>query len=314
MIDAGKTPVTKRKVRSQKYVQKKIDEMSEMMGKLVIGDSYATSDSEMMKDKFHSSTNGSTKIQILTLLPVSWTIKRIEIEFGTTNYMARKAKNLVKEKGIMSTSNLKPGHSIEESKIDTVVGFYESDNCSRMMPGMKDFISVRQVDGSRVHIQKRLVLSNLRELYQSFKEKYPGEKIGFSKFAQLRSKHCILAGASGTHSVCVYTIHQNEKLMLLSLKLSTLTENANIPLKTYHDYLAQLTCNTSTPNCHLENCKACPGVITLKARLLRLLDDNEIDDVTYKQWTAVDRSTLETISMPADDFVDALCDKLEVLF
>ena len=122
-----------------------------MMGKLVIGDSYATSDSEMikqLKDKFHSSTNRSTKIQILTLLPMSWTIKRIEIEFGTTNYMARKAKKLVKEKGIMSTPNPKPGHSIEQSKIDTVIGFYESDNCSRMMPGMKDFVSVRQVEST----------------------------------------------------------------------------------------------------------------------------------------------------------------------
>ena len=101
--------------------------------------------------------------------------------------------------------------------------------------------------------------------------------------------------------------------MLLSLKLSTLTENDDIPLKTYHDCLAQLTCNPSMPNCHLENCKACPGVITLKAHLLRLLNDIEIDNVTYKRWTAVDRSTLETISMPKDDFVDALCDKLEVL-
>jgi hypothetical protein len=33
-------------------------------------------------------------------------------------------------------------------------------------------------------------------------------KIGFSKFCELRPKHCILAGASGTHSVFVHTIYQ----------------------------------------------------------------------------------------------------------
>lgn len=61
--------------------------------------------------------------------------------------------------------------------------------------------------GGRRHIQKRLVLCNLKELYQNFKDKHPSLKIGFSKFAELRPRYCVLAGASGTHSVCVCTIH-----------------------------------------------------------------------------------------------------------
>ena len=84
------------------------------------------------------------------------------------------------------------------------------------MPGKKDFVSVKQ-EGKRVQVQKRLMLSNLREVYREFKEKFPDRKIGFSKFAELRPKHCILAGASGTHSVCVCTIHQNVKLMMFSM-------------------------------------------------------------------------------------------------
>ena len=76
------------------------------------------------------------------------------------------------------------------------------------MPGKKDFVSVKQ-GGKRLHVQKRLVLSNLKEVYCKFKRQFPDYKIGFSKFAELRPKHCILAGASGTHSVCVCTIHQN---------------------------------------------------------------------------------------------------------
>ena len=92
-----------------------------------------------------------------------------------------------------------------------------------------------KMEGKRVHVQKRLVLSNLREVYHEFKEKFPDLKIGFSKFAELRPKHCILAGASGTHAVCVCTIHQNAKLMMLELQLS------HIP--TYHHCLAKIMCN-----------------------------------------------------------------------
>jgi len=33
----------------------------------------------------------------------------------------------------------------------------------------------------------------------------------------------------------------------------------------------------------------------------------------FKQWTNVDRSTLETLSMSSDEFTDLLCDKLEAL-
>jgi len=35
--------------------------------------------------------------------------------------------------------------------------------------------------------------------------------------------------------------------------------------------------------------------------------------LTFKQWTAVDRSTLETVTLPSDEFVDALCERLEAL-
>ena len=47
-----------------------------------------------------------------------------------------------------------------------------------------------------------------------------------------------------------------------------------------------------------------PGVDNLKTSLISLLDDNLIDCIVYKQWTSVDRSTLETVSQPADEFVD----------
>lgn len=58
--------------------------------------------------------------------------------------MIRKAKVLVKQKGILSTPNPRHGHTLAEETSDLVRSFYESDDLSRMMPGKKDYVSVRQ--------------------------------------------------------------------------------------------------------------------------------------------------------------------------
>ena len=129
------------------------------------------------------------------------------------------------------------GPSLPPETVFIISSFCESDDISRVMPGKKDFISVKK-EGKREHIQKRLILSDLRGVYCEFKERYPYHKIGFSKFAKLRPKHCVLAG---THSVCVCTIHQNVKLMLL-------VKEIQIPeLPTYHHWLAKIMCNPTYP-------------------------------------------------------------------
>ena len=41
------------------------------------------------------------------------------------------------------------------------------------MPGKKDYVSIAR----NVHVQKRLILSNLRELFVDFKTEYPNLKV-----------------------------------------------------------------------------------------------------------------------------------------
>jgi hypothetical protein len=72
------------------------------------------------------------------------------------------------------------------------------------MPGKKDLVTVK-VNGTKIHEQKRLVLKNLKEVYAHFKSAHAEMEVGFSKFTTLCPKICILAGASGTHSVCMCT-------------------------------------------------------------------------------------------------------------
>ena len=133
-------------------------------------------------------------------------------------------------------------------------------------------------------------------LYKLFQDRFPTHTFGFSKFAELRPKHCVLAGASGTHSVCVCTIHQNVKLMMIGARIAQLTADDDVPLSTYHNCLALMICNPPQPACYLGSCRSCPGVSKIKENLADRMEDNLIDDVAYKQWVAVDRCTLETIS------------------
>ena len=60
---------------------------------------------EQLKENFHSSTDRSQKVQILTVLPKSWSIRKVKEEFAVSNYMVRKAKDLIKDQGILSSPN-----------------------------------------------------------------------------------------------------------------------------------------------------------------------------------------------------------------
>ena len=77
-------------------------------------------------------------MQILTVLPKSWTVKKIQEEFGVTKHTAQRSKKIVEEQGVLSLPRPKAGHSLVVETVDVVHSFYQSDDISRVMPGMKD--------------------------------------------------------------------------------------------------------------------------------------------------------------------------------
>ena len=115
----------------------------------------------------------------------------------------------------------------------SVKEFYNSDEYSRQVPGAKDYKNI----GKKLHVSKRHVLCNLHELYSAFKKKID-LKVGFSKFASLVPKWCIVAGAVGTHSVCVCTAHQNIKLD-----------------KFYHELTEMIVCSRENKVCMVRRCQ-----------------------------------------------------------
>ena len=225
----GESPFTAKKlVRNKRYSEEKLKRVNDTLRKKLrinielekhrehqnskeLNVFYHEMISEL-KVKFEMSVKRSEQMQVRTMLPSSWSAKKIQDEFQVTNFMARAAKKLATEKGVLSKPNPKPGRSVSETIVEHVKKFYESDDISHQMAGKRDCVAMT-VNGETVLVQKPLILCNLKECYQRFKEKYT-VSIGFSEFASLCPKNVVLPSGSGTHAVCVCAIHQSVKLMV----------------------------------------------------------------------------------------------------
>ena len=65
-----------------------------------------------LKEKFHSTTSRSERMRVLTVLPQSWSTRKVAKVFGVSRYLVTKAKQLVAEKGILSSPNPKGGMTL----------------------------------------------------------------------------------------------------------------------------------------------------------------------------------------------------------
>ena len=110
LSEIGETPSSKSERHNPKRVEDKVEKLTEAMMGLFIDDTTVSKTGQndegeiilQLKEKFQI-TKRSEQLQILTVLPRSWTRKQIQSEFGVSDYMARKYKQLVLEKGILSS-------------------------------------------------------------------------------------------------------------------------------------------------------------------------------------------------------------------
>src|SRR5262249_16779013 len=133
---------------------------------------------------------------------------------GVSYQMIRNAKALRDNRGLFSSQDPKKGRPLDADTAEKVKAFYEDDKNSRVCSGQRDFVSVRNPNGSKEKVQKRLLLGNIKDLYKDFKEKYPENPVSVSKFYDLRPEWCITVDKKGMHNVCVCLYHQNAKLIL----------------------------------------------------------------------------------------------------
>ncbi|KAJ8684788.1 hypothetical protein QAD02_020581 [Eretmocerus hayati] len=123
---------------------------------------------DRIKDKFQNSEDEQERIILLKLSPKFWSRNGITKEFGCTKRETRKARELMNEEGVLVTAGEKRGQVLPDGTVESVGDFYNRDDVSRLMPGMSDYVSVKTKDGKREHVQKRLLLRNLNELYAQY--------------------------------------------------------------------------------------------------------------------------------------------------
>ena len=180
---------------------------------------------------------------------------------------------------------------------DLVHAFYEDDEYRRQLPGKKDYVSIQK----GVHKQKWLVLCNLHELFVAFKERNPDVKIGFSNFCTLHPKWCVIAGSSGTHSVCVCTTHQNIILLVDALNCEV----------TYKDLVNKVVYDPSNRECMMHRCTNCPGRNALLEEELSDIDPNF--QFHYSQRQTTDRASPVTITSTCEEYKDTLISAINTI-
>lgn len=280
------------------------------------------------------------KIELLKLLPENWSVRKIQTTLNLkSNHLIVDMKNL--REGIVKV-NMPRETGLSAENVQLVKDFYEREDNSRQLPGRKDVKSIKQPDGTRKLIQKKLILSNLKELYETFK-KESTLKIGFTKFTLLRPQHCVLAGSAGTHTVCVCVYHQNVKLMLegndnslyfifpnslvtttihkfsffaLGCNFKTLIENNTWfdgEYKSYSDLLRKFVCLQPTESCYFRVCGNCPKNTEIKECIEEVFEINAIEEISYKAWISTDRCKLINVTSDSSEFIDSLIESLEKL-
>ena len=83
-----------------------------------------------MKKKLVTYSN-TENLQILNLVPDSWSRKYCTEYFGVSEYLIRSARELKQRKGILAQPSQKKGKAMAQETIDLVHAFYEDDEYSR---------------------------------------------------------------------------------------------------------------------------------------------------------------------------------------
>ena len=137
--------------------------------------------------------------------------------------------------------------------------FYIRDDISYQLPGKKDTIVVKKDDGSKVTYQKRILLNNLRENFELFKEENKDVSLSRLSFAQLRPSFVISKAAlAHRNDLCLYD--ENVCLLLKSLDKHIGGQFCS-SLQTFTD---SLVCSTNNQECMFSCCPLCEDFFTGK--------------------------------------------------
>jgi hypothetical protein len=96
--------------------------------------------------------------------------------------------------------------------------------------------------------------------------------------------------------------------MISGAKLCDLTEKQ---VRTYDDCLSKIIFNLPSVSCYQGDCEMCPEAENLIKNIEQRFEDNNEDNITYRQWMTTDRSTLERTVQSCSDFLELFAERLK---
>ena len=140
-----------------------------------------------LKEKINGKSYNET-LSILTLLPQSWTRKKIQDTMGITDYMSRKIKNMQSNSMTTPAARKRRKDAIEPQIVNRVTEFLKKDYVVRTFPDEKHSITVITDTGETELRPKRLLLDSMKETHSMFLAENPDleGRIGITKFLQCK--------------------------------------------------------------------------------------------------------------------------------
>ena len=163
-----------------------------------------------------------------------------------------------------------------------MIEFFCCGKIDRLIQGKKVYVTIRE-GGEKKQVQKHFILCNLKAVYSFFKKAEPNLTLGFSKFAALRPRNCVLPEAPCTHSVCVCTIHQNMQFLIEGAHPNAVTKDSSSCIENCKDIIHIAICKEAEEKCLFGQCFFCRNIQKVTDVLQAAFDENLIGDIQYKQ-------------------------------
>ena len=108
-----------------------------------------------------------------------------------------------------------------------IIEFLERVDNSRMMPGKKDFKTVRGQEGlGKEKKQKRILNDYMKNLHEKYLAEFPERKTSLAMFCRFRPAYLLLVNFA-SQNICLCSGHQNLALKLKTLKSIQVTGLTN---------------------------------------------------------------------------------------
>ena len=144
--------------------------------------------------------------------------------------------------------------ALSEELVEKVTKFFLRSDVVWTSPSVKDEMTLWDDSGKKYKLRKYYLEMTVDEAFALFKKENPNEKIGRSKFYELKPKNVLLMKDSPADQ-CKCAVHETYRMLLVPFKIET----------TNKDFWTNILCNTSDlkNSCWKNQCEDCKDGIKL---------------------------------------------------